>query len=79
MRKVLQNNAAPLSTPSSVRTRERTAGFSPYSKQGESMEHIQNAMRELREQYSELIAATWFIDDSERGLIASKVEPDPLN
>ena len=43
------------------------------------MEHIQNAMRELREQHSELIAATWFIDDSERGLIAAKVEPDPLN
>ena len=53
--------------------------FFPVFQQGESMEHIQNAMRELREQHSELIAATWFIDDSERGLIAAKVEPDPLN
>ena len=34
MREILQSNAAPLSTPSSVRTRERTAGFSPYSNKG---------------------------------------------
>jgi hypothetical protein len=36
-------------------------------------------MRELREQHSELIATTWFIDDSERGLVAAQVEPDPLD
>jgi hypothetical protein len=53
--------------------------FFPVFQQGESMAHIQNAMRELREQHPELITATWLIDDSERGLLAAEVEPDLLN
>lgn len=53
--------------------------FFPVFQQGESMAHIQNAMRELREQHPKLIGATWFVDDSERGLVAAEVEPDPPN
>jgi hypothetical protein len=36
-------------------------------------------MRELQEQHPELISATWFIDDSERGLLAAEVGPGLLD
>lgn len=44
-------------------------GFFPVFPKGESPDNVKSAMRELREQYPNLIARTWFIDDWNEGLI----------
>lgn len=61
MRSVVDGLVSPYST--------NDRGFFPVFPKGASPDSVKSAMRELREQYPNLIAKTWFIDDWNEGLI----------
>ena len=52
-----------------ARASSETGAFFPVFGAGDPVERVEATMSELEDRYPNLIAATWFVDDRERGIV----------